>query len=130
MARIIVAGDAMVVESAYSIEDIKTIERYRPKALTLVEEDGKTETFKVGTTDGKGSISTYGVSFGSSSKNGENKAIITLNIPSSVNDAAAYAEDCIGVAIVKLNAVESQLNEALDEISHEKELVRENITIM
>lgn len=130
MARIIVAGDAMVVESAYSIEDIKTIERYRPKALTLMEEDGKTETFKVGTTDGKGSISAYGMSFGSSSKNGENKAIITLDIPSNVNDAAAYAEDRIGVAIVKLNAVESQLNGALGEISHEKELVRENITIM
>ena len=35
MARIIIAGDAMVVESAHTLETLKTLEKYRPKALTL-----------------------------------------------------------------------------------------------
>ena len=35
MAKITIAGDAAVVTSAMKLEDIKTIEKYRPKELVL-----------------------------------------------------------------------------------------------
>ena len=35
MAKIVIAGDAVVVTSAMKLEDIKTIEKYRPKELVL-----------------------------------------------------------------------------------------------
>lgn len=42
MAKIVIAGDAVVVTSAMKLEDIKTIEKYRPKELVLKGgEDGK-----------------------------------------------------------------------------------------
>ena len=130
MARIVIAGDALVIESAHTLEEIKTLEKYRPKALTLYDEDGKTEIFKVGSTVGRGSIGEFGASFGSAAKNDEKKATITLNIPADTTDAKAYAEDLIGVAIIHLNAVEAQFADALASVDEERAKVRENITLM
>ena len=57
MAKIVIAGDAIVVTSAMKLEDIKTIEKYRPNALTLMgSEDGKEPIFAIGTTEGCGNI--------------------------------------------------------------------------
>ena len=61
MAKIIIAGDAIVVKSDEKLEDIKTLEKYMPKALSLFEEeDGKkSEVFRVGSTNGQGSINQF-----------------------------------------------------------------------
>lgn len=130
MARIIIAGDAMVVESAHTLETIKTLEKHNPKALTLLDDDGKTVVFKVGTTTGKGNINAYGASFGSESKNADKKAIITMELPAGTTDAMGYAEDAVGTAIIKLNAVEAQFEYALASVAKEKETIRESITVM
>ena len=130
MARIIIAGDAMVIESAHTLETIKTLEKHNPKALTLLDDDGKTVIFKVGTTSGKGNINVYGASFGSASKNDEQKAIITMELPADTTDAKAYAEDFVGTAIIKLNAVEAQFESALADVEAEKATIRESITVM
>ena len=42
MAKIKVVGDAVVVESAATLETLKKVEKYRPKKLYLYAEDGKT----------------------------------------------------------------------------------------
>ena len=130
MARIIIAGDAMVIESAHTLETIKTLEKHNPKALTLLDDDGKTVIFKVGTTSGKGNINVYGASFGSASKNDEQKAIITMELPADTTDAKAYAENFVGTAIIKLNAVEAQFESALAGVEAEKATIRESITVM
>mgnify|MGYP000937705903 CR=1 FL=1 len=63
MAKIVIAGDAVVVTSAMKLEDIKTIEKYRPKELVLKGgEDGKEPIFGVGTTHGAGNINAVGAS--------------------------------------------------------------------
>lgn len=63
MAKIVIAGDAIVVTSAMKLEDIKTIEKYRPNALTLMGgEDGKEPIFAIGTTEGCGNINQVGAS--------------------------------------------------------------------
>ena len=130
MAQIIIAGDSMTVKSAFTLEDIKTLEKYRPKALTLYAEDGKTEVFKVGSTTGRGSINQYGASFGSASKDDAKNAIITLDIPSDTTDAKAFAEDKIGVAILHLNRLEEKFGEVLAGIAEEKTAVLSNITVL
>ena len=130
MARIIIAGDAVVVESAHTLEEMKKLEKHRPKALALFDENGKDELFRVVTTRGTGSIGQYGASFGSESKNGEKKAIITMALPAGVTDAKAYIEETIGVAIINLNRVESQFEDALAAVEAEKAAVRENITVL
>lgn len=130
MAKILIAGSALVIKSGYSLDEIKTLEKYRPKALTIFEEDGKTELFKVGTTKGDGSIGTFGASFGRSSADDDKKATITIDIPADVTDAKKYAEDTVGVAIVYLNKVEDQIPDALASVEEERAKVRENIVAL
>lgn len=130
MARIIIAGDAIVIESSQKLADIKALEAHRPKALVLCDDDGKTELFRVGTTSGQGTIGKYGASFGGESRDGNGKATITMTIPSGVADAKKYAEDMIGVAIIHLNKVEEQFAGALESVNQDIAAVRSTITVM
>lgn len=129
MAKVVIVGDAMVIESSRTLEEIKMLEKYRPKSLVLFDEDGKTEKFKVATTTGKGSICEFGASFASSTKNEAKKACITLEIPAGVADAKAYAEETVGVAILHLNKIERNFEGAIKEVSDEKKAISDNITI-
>ena len=71
MAKIVIAGDAVVVKSELKLEDIKTIEKYNAKALTLMGGDeGKEPIFALGTTTGTGSINSVGASFGKADADG------------------------------------------------------------
>lgn len=117
MARIIVAGNSIIVESGYTLEDLKKIERYSPSSLELRNEISGAGIFKVGTTNGNGTIGTYGASFGCESRTGSGKALITMEIPQSVpnNEAAIqqYIEETVGVALLRLNSVERGLDDVL-----------------
>lgn len=132
MAEIIIAGDAIVVTSAKTLEDIKTLEKYNPKALRLFEtnDDGKKEeVFCVGSTCGYGSINQYGASFGSVTHDDQKLATITMCVPRGTVDAVEYAAETIGMAVVMLNKVEEQFEEALAKVAADKATVRENITV-
>lgn len=132
MAKIVIAGDAIVITSNQKLEDIKLLEKYRPKALCLYEtgENGKKEeVFKVGSTTGEGTISQYGASFGSTTHDEDKLATITMTLPRNVTDAKQYVADAIGVAILNLNKVEAQFAAALADVVSEKAAVMENISI-
>lgn len=128
MAKIHVVGNALVIKSGCKLEDIKTLEKYNPKALALYDEEGKV-TFKVGTTTAQGSINQYGASFRDASMDDEKKATITLAIPAGITNAAEYAEEVVGVAILNLNKVEEGVGEAIAEVAAERAKIRESITV-
>lgn len=132
MAKIIIAGGAMVVTSSAKLEDIKTLEKYAPKALSLFEkdEDGKKEeTFRVTVGTGKGSIGSFGATFDGATYDKDGKATITMDIPAGTKDAKEYAAETVGKAVMQLNKVEAQFAAALEGVEAEKKAVRENITI-
>jgi len=132
MARITIAGDAMVITSSKTLEEIKTLEKYSPKALSLygTDDNGKNvELFRVGSTDGEGAINQYGASFGSATHDENGFATITLSVPKGVDDVVAYAADVVGAAVMKLNRVEEQFSLALATVNAEKEAILQNITV-
>lgn len=132
MAKIKVVGDVMVIESTQTLDDIKTLEKYNPKALCLYEpdDDGKRQVvFRVASTCGKGSVNQYGAAFGSSSHDERGVATITMSLPDYVEDAREYVAEAVGLAIVKLNKVEEQFGEALAVVAADKEAVLENIEL-
>lgn len=130
MAKVTIVGDAAVITSSKTLESIKTLEKYRPKALSLYSEDGSEALFTVGSTVGKGSIGKYGASFGSASHDEDKFATITMEIPAGVKDAEDWAVEEIGVAINNLNKVEAQLDAALEDVAAELAEVRSNIVVM
>ena len=132
MAKILIAGDVIVVTSSKKLEDIKTLEKYDPKSLSLFdEEDGiKTEVYKVGSTKGTGSINKYGASFGSEARDGSGLATITLPIPDGIEDVMEYTSDEVGFSLMKLNEIEAKMDAALDAVTSKKAAILENIQVM
>ena len=132
MAKITIAGDAVVVTSALKLEDIKTIEKYRRDALVLKGgEDGKEPIFAIGTTDGCGNINEVGASFGRETHDDEKLAVITMCTGVGTSgDIKEWVADRIGRAIINLNKLEEKLPAVLEEIAAEKAEVMSNISVV
>ena len=129
MAKIMVAGDAVVVTSDMKLEDIKLVKKYRPEALTLFEGEGeeKEPVFKIGI--GDGGIGKYGAEFDQETRDDEKLATLTTLIPAGTADAKAYVSDAFGRAILKLNKLEATLPGVIEEIAAEKAAIEANITV-
>lgn len=125
MAKLTIAGDAIIITSSRTLEEIRTLEKYKPEALVLKNEDGEV-FFKVGT--GVGNINKYGVSFGDVSRTGDGTATLTM-ILDNVDDAVKFASDNFGVALINLNKVEAGIADALEEVSAQQAEILANITI-
>lgn len=133
MAKITIAGDSYVVTSSATLETIKTLEKYRPKALSLfdVDDDGKKmEVFRVCSAKGEGSISQFGAAFGSTTHDDQKLATITMPIPQGVENAVDFVAEKVGAAIIMLNKVEEQFSAAVQDVNAEEARVRENITVV
>lgn len=134
MSKIKIAGDAMVIESALSLEDIKALEKYNAKALSLreIDEDTgkKVESFRVATSDGKGSINRFGATFASKTRDENGFATITMGIPEGIEDAKEWVADNFGGAIAKLNQVEAAAPEALATVTEARAQVKASITVI
>ena len=131
MANITIAGDAVVVTSSLSLENLKLIEKYRPDALVLKGgEDGKEPVFLIGTTCGKGSINKNGAEFSGESHDDAKLATITMTGVVKGEDVKESVADALGQALIKLNKLEETLPTVLDEIAAEKAAVMENITLI
>jgi hypothetical protein len=114
MAKIKIAGGAAALVSGMKLEDIRLLEKYRPKALTLKE--GEEELFKVSSGD-TGSVSKFGVCFAAATRDEARLAEFTLNIPTDVTDAKEFAVDKIGPAVLLLNRIETQAAAALTSLN-------------
>lgn len=130
MAKITIAGDAVVVTSAMKLEDLRTIKKYRPSALVLKGgEDGKEPIFRIDVTDGEGDINKYGVKFGASTHDDEKNAVVTLMISAKEGDIKEVVADTIGTYVLSLNKLEVALPSVLEEIAAEKEQIMSNISV-
>jgi hypothetical protein len=132
MAKITIAGDAVVVTSAFGLEELRTIQKYRPKALILKGgEDGKEQIFAIGTTSvGSGNLNSVGASFAGESHDGEKKATITLSSTGVTGDLKEYVANELGGAIMSLNKLEATLGEVLEKIKTERDAVIDAIVVV
>ena len=132
MSKIVIAGDAIVITSSLKLADLKTIQKYRPKALTLMGgEDGKEPVFSIYVSEqGEGSINNNGVVFASETRDEEKLATLTMVMPGVHTDnIKEYVADKIGGAQMNLNKLESTLGTVLAEIEADKQAVIESISI-
>ena len=129
MAKISIAGQAVVVTSAMALEDIKTIKKYRPEALILKGgEDGKEPIFALGI--GEGKINQVGASFNKSTRDEAKLATLTMTTNFDGEDIVAFVTDTLGGALMNLNKLEETLPAVLAEINAEKATIQQNITVV
>lgn len=133
MAKIIAAGEAVVITSDIKMEDLKLIQANRPKALNLYEtnEDGKkTCIFTIGATDGKGSVSGNGICFNAVSNDGTGKAAVTVCVPDGEGSVKERVAAKYGKAVMRLNELETKLNAVVTEIKEEQTRMLDGIQIV
>lgn len=129
MAKISIAGQAVVVTSAMALEDIKTIKKYRPEALILKGgEDGKEPIFALGI--GEGKINQVGASFNKATRDEAKLATLTMTTNFDGEDIVAFVTDTLGGALMNLNKLEETLPAVLAEINAEKATIQQNITVV
>lgn len=131
MAKIIVAGEAVVITSAMKLADLETIKKYNPKALVLMGgEDGKEPVFCIGVNRGKaGSINQFSVDFGAETRDDKKLATMTLMTSGVTGDVKEFVADKYGAALMLLNKLEATLPAALEAIAADKKAILENITV-
>ena len=129
MAKVTIAGNSFVITSAIPMADLETVKKYRPAALTIVDEESKETLFRVGigTTS---SANDNGVTFSGVSNDERKLATATLPIPSDIEcEAKDYVLDKVGLALANLNKIEDGISEALEEIKTQRDTIAENITV-
>lgn len=127
-AGIKVLAQNAVIASGFTPEQVKEVAKYRPGAMKLFDPETKEETFVVSISGGDGEISKFGACYGSG-KTSDGKAVISLRIPDG-KDVKEFIEETIGVAILNLQKVENQWNDALQEIATEKAAVLDSIEVL
>ena len=131
MAKITIAGNAIVVTSSMKLEQLANIKKYRPKALILMGgENNKEEIFTIDVGNGGcGDINGYGAYFCNATHDNDKMACITMCMEGVTGDIKEFVADKLGSAIIHLNKLEQALPAVLDEITAEKATIMENITV-
>ena len=130
MANVKILGDAAVVTSSITMENLQTLKKYCPKALQLMGgENGKEVVFMVDTAKGEGVMNNYGISFGRVSRDEAKFAQLTMHIPADVADAKKWFVDAFGGAIANLIKIEEQIPDALSEVYAARASVEEVVSI-
>ena len=131
MAKITIAGNAVVVTSSLKQEELANVKKYRPKALILMGgENNKEEIFTIDVGNGGcGDITVYGAYFCNATLDEDKKACITMCMEGVTGNIKEFVADKLGSAIIHLNKLEQALPGVLAEITAEKATVMENITV-
>ena len=128
MAKITIAGQAVVITSELKLEDIKKVKKYRPDALILRGgEDGKEPIFALGI--GDSSINKFGVSFCQETRDDEKHAVLTMTTTYDGDDIKEFVADELGSSIINLEKLESKLPEIIEEINAERDSVKASISV-
>lgn len=131
MAKVKVLGEAIVITAGVTLEDIKTVKKYRPEALRVMGgKDDKELMFSIDTAVSFGEINKYGATFAHESHDAEKKATITMPLGEVKGDITEYVADMLGSAIEYLNAIEERFPAVLDEIAEKKAEIMSNIEIV
>lgn len=132
MAKITIAGNAVVVTSSIKLEDLKNIAKYRPRALSLRGgDDGEELIYSIAVSrSGNGELNKNGAVFASATHDDQKLATITMYADGSGEyDIKEFVADKIGSAIINLTKLEETLPAVVAEITAEKNAVMESITV-
>ena len=132
MSKISIVGNVAVITSTLQLETLKTIKKYRPKALTLMGgENNKEPIFciEVGS-KGNGELNGNGAYFTEHTRDDQKLACITVSLNGVEGDVKEYLADRFGEAMMHLNALEATLPTVLTDVKAQKDAVMAAISVI
>ena len=112
--KVYIVGCVAVIVSTVALEDWRLVERYAPKKLTVVDEDGNT-VFTVRTDCGGGRCTHDELVWGEAAdENG--KATITILLDTDIDNKREAVMDICGSALLDLMDIEKEMPNFLKEI--------------
>ena len=131
MSKIIIAGSAAVVTSAFKKADLEKLKKYAPDSLVLKDEK-ENPVFMV-SVGSNGSMNAHGIVFDGVAPDGSGLATMTQLIPNTVAGAEAinkWVMDTFGTSLLKLNELEGTLQAALDKVAADEAAVIASVEVL
>ena len=130
MAKIIVTGDAVVLKSNVTLEEIKKLAKYQPDALNMMDDKGKETLYTITVAKaGNGTAGKFGISFAPETHDAEGLATVTNLIPEGVNDAKEYAAEKFAIAFNALEKMEANMATMAEAVDAAHQKMVESITV-
>lgn len=121
--------NAVSIETALTAKDIKDIKNVTPDALMLIDNDDLCY-FNISVAK-TGGINAHSITFDSQTEIGTlYVTVCDENMPKETDKRRAYIEDKFGGILVKLAAVEQQVNTALTEYTAQIAAVSDSINVI
>lgn len=120
----------VILESAYSMEELALVERFAPQAMSRFSHDGKSMLFTVAVaTSEDAGVNSVCMAFGKNSAL-TGKAVIELPLPMVEQGKLKNAiVDKVGAAVIHARIIEAQIAEALHQIREDNAIVSGMIEI-
>lgn len=121
------------VTSAYDIETLKKVKKFRPEALVLYKGEGKEkEPICAIGVSGSASANNLGITFAKDSVTTPKVATMSIELPAGKTTPAEineFVREKLGLAIVNGNKIEEQIAEAMTSIAADEAAMNAAITI-
>ena len=129
--EITVAGDAFVMTSSITVEQLELLAKHDPDSLKILDEETGNELFAVSYREGKPGIASFGVTFGGKSRGDKDagRATYTGSIPAGTADAREYVTELIGCkAAVYLKELEASVPKVAEKLAAARKELKDGIT--
>ena len=129
MAKVKILGNAVVITSELTTEQLGTVKKFTKDGLKLKDEKGN-ETFTIAYTPGKSAISDYGINYGEENTEGYAQATLMLDESIKAEDRMNVVLDNYAIAIGNLTTLESYVREAYASINKTVVEIKDSIEIL
>ena len=116
--KVTVNGNALVLTSDIKAKEIELLKKVNPSALKLKDEDGN-DIFAIGLS-ANGGINKNGVSFDGKTRDEDELATVTINVPAGTKDVEQWVSDTVLPVWDNLTKISEQITAAGEKYGADK----------
>lgn len=116
--KVTVNGNALVLTSDIKAKEIELLKKVNPSALKLKDEDGN-DIFAIGLS-ANGGINKNGVSFDGKTRDEDELATVTVNVPAGTKDVEQWVSDTVLPVWDNLTKISEQITAAGEKYGADK----------
>lgn len=129
MANVKIVGNAVVLTSDLTVEEIAKVKKFTKNGLKLKDEKGN-DIFEIAHTPGMSSISDYGINYGEVNAEGYAQATLMLDESIAAEKRLDVVLDNYAIALGNIKALETYIREAATEVNSTVEAIKESIEVL